>query len=79
MRVFVDTNIFLDLILKVVGANNEVVDQALGIDNIDLGDNFQYVLAQKHSCDLIVSNDRGFYSEATSVLSCSELVRKYIS
>lgn len=132
MKIFVDTNIFLDLILKrgdfdktlillnaierrvfggvvaditilnidyvakkqlkeireflalinslfeVVGANNETMHEALNINNNDLEDNVQYVLAKKHNCELIVSNDKIFYSKDILVVSSRDFVEKYI-
>ncbi len=37
----------------------------------DLEDTIQYTMAQKESCDLILSNDRGFVSEEIELM-CSE-------
>jgi len=132
MRIFLDTNIFLDLILKrdhykeaviilnaveknlyeaiilditllnidyiakkqvkdirnflsavngivtVLGADNESVKEALAIDNNDLEDNIQYVSAKKMKCELIVTNDKNFYSADMAVCSSTEFVDKYL-
>jgi len=37
----------------------------------DLEDTIQYIMAQKKSCDLILSNDRGFISKEIKLM-CSE-------
>lgn len=132
MKIFIDTNIFLDLILKrddfekallifnaierrvidgtiaditilnidyiakkqvkdirdflkhinqrfqIVGADNESISEALNIDNNDLEDNVQYILTKKHKCEIIVSNDKTFYSKNIPVISSAEFVEKYL-
>ena len=133
MKIFVDTNIFLDLILKrenfdkallifnaiekrvlegviaditilnidyiakkqikdirdflkvinlsftIVGATNLLIDEALSIDNNDLEDNLQYLLAKKYECELIVTNDKTFYSKDIQTLSSEAFVEKYLN
>lgn len=123
MRIFIDTNIFLDLLLKrnnfksakgviqsvlegknegyvsditllnidyiarkqvveirdflqlisdffiIVGAGNKEMNQALKIDNKDLEDNLQYVLAKRSMCELIVSNDNSFLKKDIKIVS----------
>jgi predicted nucleic acid-binding protein len=128
MRIFIDTNIFLDLLLKrknfksakgviqsviegvnagyvsditllnidyiankqvveirsflqlisdvfiVEGAGNKEMNQALKIDNNDLEDNLQYVLAKKYVCELIVSNDISFLNKDIKVVTSEKFV-----
>lgn len=132
MKIFVDTNIFLDLILKrdgfeealiilnscnqnlfngyvaditllnidyiaskqvkevedflkvvnesfnVVGANNQMFAKALMLDNSDLEDNIQYLCSVENDCELIITNDKGFYKGAIKVLSSSDFVNIYL-
>ena len=40
----------------------------------DLEDTIQYILAKKEGCDLIISNDTGFYSEEIPVMSSKEFL-----
>ena len=40
----------------------------------DLEDTIQYILAKKEGCELIISNDKGFYSEEIPVMSSKEFV-----
>ena len=40
----------------------------------DLEDTIQYIMAKKASCDLILSNDRGFVSEDILLMSSREFV-----
>jgi predicted nucleic acid-binding protein len=40
----------------------------------DLEDTIQYVMAKKAECDLILSNDKGFASDAIELMSSSEFV-----
>ena len=38
----------------------------------DLKDTIQYIMAKKVSCDLILSNDKGFVSEGIFLMSSGE-------
>lgn len=131
MKIFLDTNIFLDLILKrdsqealkilnatqkglfrgyilditllnidyvakkqtkdirdflnlindtftIIGATNKSIKQALNIANKDFEDNLQYISAKISSCDMIISNDKNFYSKDIEVLFSKEFVSKYM-
>jgi len=40
----------------------------------DLEDTIQYIMAKKSSCDLILSNDKGFVSEGITLMSSGEFV-----
>lgn len=132
MKIFIDTNIFLDLILKrddfdkallifnavekklysayilditvlnidyiankqvknikeflklinrefeIIGATNNMIKKALDIDNSDLEDNLQYISAKKSGCDVIVTNDKNFFSNEIQKVSSSEFVQLYL-
>ena len=132
MKIFVDTNIFLDLILKrenfenallilnaiekklysgvvlditllnidyiankqikdvkdflglvntmfeVVGGTNKMFDEALSLKNDDLEDSLQYISAKKMMCDVIVTNDKMFYSEEIETLTSNAFVDRYL-
>jgi len=41
---------------------------------IDLEDTIQYIMAKKASCDLILSNDKGFVSEGILLMSSGEFI-----
>ncbi|WP_457602608.1 type II toxin-antitoxin system VapC family toxin [Nitratifractor sp.] len=72
---------FLKLIngtFQVVGGDNEMFDEALRLDNEDLEDNMQYICAEKMECDLILSNDKSFYTDAIPVMTGSEFVGSYL-
>ena len=62
----------------VVGADNKVFELAFNIDNKDLEDTIQYVCASMQKCDVIVSNDKGFYSGEVEVLDSLGFVEKYL-
>jgi len=133
MKVFIDTNIFLDLILKreyyqeamlifnaiekqlfigyiaditilnidyiakkqiknikeflsivnqtfvINGASNDMIDQALKIQNNDLEDNIQYLIAKQNNCDIIVTNDQNFYSKDIKTVNSIEFKQRYIT
>ena len=132
MKIFIDTNIFLDLILKreyykealaifnaieqkvftgfiaditilnidyiakkqikdireflqlinttfyISGATNDIVKQALQIDNNDLEDNIQYLIAKEQNCKIIITNDKSFYTKDIKVLSSVEFQKRYL-
>ncbi len=44
----------------------------------DLEDTIQYVMAKKMSCDLILSNDKGFASKDITLLTTKAFVEKYL-
>jgi len=132
MKIFIDTNIFLDLILKrehykeallilnaiekkmfdasilditilnidyiakkqvrntdaflstinqlftVLGASNASIDKALNIDNNDLEDNLQYICAKEAGCEVIITNDKKFYSDSIKKMTSIEFVQGYL-
>lgn len=132
MKIFIDTNIFLDLILRregfekallifnavekklfsacilditilnidyiarkqvkdikgflklvnrqfnIFGTSNEMIEEALNLDNNDLEDNLQYISAKKLKCDVIITNDQNFYIHEIPTLSSNAFVEKYL-
>ena len=77
-----DIKDFLKLINKqfeVVGATNAMIEDALEIDNNDLEDNLQYIVAKHLDCELIITNDKRFLVREVVILSSSEFVDKYLS
>lgn len=132
MKIFIDTNIFLDLILKrdsykealwilnsierklfdgvilditilnidyiakkqtkniraflesindlffITGANNKNMKKALILDNTDLEDNLQYVVAKESKCSIIISNDKNFIKQDIKVVSSKQFCEEYI-
>ena len=40
----------------------------------DLEDTIQYIMAKKASCDLILSNDKGFVSDGVTLMSSVEFL-----
>ena len=75
-----DISAFLQIIndsFTVVGADNKVFELAFNIDNKDLEDSVQYVCASMQKCDVIVSNDKGFYRGDIEVLDSLGFVEKY--
>lgn len=63
-------------------ANKEVADACeLMSQNsafCDLEDTLQYVLAKKAGCEVIISNDRDFFSPNVQLLSAREFCEKYL-
>jgi len=133
MKIFIDTNIFLDLILKredyksalmifdaieqnifegvilditilnidyiaskqvkeikeflllinknftVKGASNALIEEALRVNNSDLEDNLQYVIAKNLKVELIITNDKKFHKGNLPIITSREFVDKYVS
>ena len=74
--VFVDK---LSRICFIVPFANEEVGEAINLmkknsEFKDLEDTIQYVLAKKTRCDLILSNDKGFYSPDIPVLDVTKFL-----
>jgi predicted nucleic acid-binding protein len=76
-----DVKEFLKLVNKhfeVVGASNEMIEQALKIDNKDLEDNLQYLSAINSKCEIVITNDKSFYTKDIETVSSSEFVQRYL-
>lgn len=63
---------FVEKNFVIAGADNNDMLKALSLDNHDLEDNLQAVLAKKSTCDLIISNEKNFIKTSVPVLG-SEL------
>ncbi|MDC9714692.1 MAG: PIN domain-containing protein [Gammaproteobacteria bacterium] len=61
----------------VVGADNNTFTNALLLQNKDLEDAVQYMCAQECDCDIIVSNDKGFYVGKIPVLNAKTFIKQY--
>ena len=73
---------FLTVINKtftVIGADNDMFELALDLDNSDLEDNIQYLCSKASHCNTIVTNDKNFYKGNINVLSSKAFVAQYIS
>ncbi len=63
---------------KIVGADNNIINEALKIENSDLEDNIQYLLAISYSCDYIITNDKSFYQGEIETISSSSFVNRFL-
>ena len=68
---------FVEQNFVVLGAENRDILTALELDNDDLEDNVQFVLAKKSSCNLIISNDKSFLQVDIPVVNSIDFVEKY--
>ncbi len=68
---------FFEENFQIVGADNSDILKALDIKNSDLEDNFQYILAKKSACSLIISNDKTFLKKDMPVLGSESFLIKY--
>ncbi len=71
----VDAKQFLALIIKhfkVVGMNNALSLEALEIESSDFEDALQFVAAKSEGCEVIISNDKRFYSQNIPVVTSSD-------
>lgn len=62
----------------IMGADNEMFNLGLQLNNDDLEDNIQYLCAKTIDCKVIVSNDKKFYKGDIEILSSSAFVSQYI-
>jgi len=74
----------LNKICKVIEFSNKEIEKTTTLMRKnskfkDLEDTLQYVLAQKQGCNLILSNDKAFYSEAIELHSAETLHKKLFS
>jgi len=70
-------------IMEVIDLSNKEIAQTCQLmrDNTnfkDLEDTIQYTLAKKEGCDLIISNDKGFYSEEIPVMSSKAFLKSMV-
>ena len=68
---------FITKHFTVIGAENREFEQALALDNRDLEDNVQVVLAEKTTCQMIITNDLSFPKEKITVISSVDFVKHY--
>lgn len=77
----VDIEKFLKLILQncyVVGGNNQMGLDALKLEHHDFEDALQYISAKETACDVVVTNDKGFYIGDLETMSSCVFVEKFI-
>ena len=65
----VNTNFSID------GVSNEMILQALQIQNNDFEDTLQCLSAKNNDCDCIVTNDKSFYKCDIETLSSTEFAQ----
>lgn len=76
-----DVRDFLTLVnnnFQIVGSTNAQFAKALLIKNDDLEDNVQYILAKETQCEIIVTNDKTFYSKSIKKLGSRDFVEQYL-
>lgn len=66
-------------IMHVGGADNKLIKEALSIENNDLEDNVQYIVAKKFECACIVTNDTNFYSNDIQKYTSAQFVNTHIN
>jgi len=78
----IDIREFLDIINQtcvITGASNSMIGDALVIDNSDLEDNLQYLMAKESRCEVIITNDKNFYSKDIKILSSLEFLDRHLA
>ena len=77
----VDIEKFLELILQnfyIVGGNNQIALDALALKHNDFEDALQYISAKETACDVVVTNDKTFYTADLETISSRAFVEKFI-
>lgn len=68
-----------DLCVVIEFGNKEIEESCLFMKKnknfTDLEDTIQYIMAKKASCDLILSNDKGFVSTEVELMSSGEFMK----
>ena len=72
----------LNKICKIIEFSNDELKQTCQMMRedkkfSDLEDAIQYTLAQNTNCDIIISNDKKFYSPKLTLLSSSQFIKQY--
>ncbi len=70
---------FIEKYFTITGADNIDIQKALVMENLDLEDNVQAVLASKSNCDLIISNDKTFVEMGITVLNSDDFLKHSLS
>ncbi|NOX14662.1 MAG: PIN domain-containing protein [Epsilonproteobacteria bacterium] len=70
--------LLLSTLFEIKGASNEMIKDAIAINNPDLEDNLQYICAKITKCEVIVSNDKNFYKGNLEVFSSVDFIEKYL-
>ena len=71
--------LLINELFEIVGASNSTIKKALQIQNNDLEDNLQYTCAENLKCDLIVTNDKKFYTDEIELISSFDFIDKYLN
>ena len=78
----VDASDFLALLIKnckIVGADNLLSSEALGLKHNDYEDALQYTCAKGSGCEYIVTNDKKFYVGEVHPISSVKFINNYMS
>ena len=73
----------INKICKVIDFSNDEIKQTCKLikENTnykDFEDTIQYVLAKKENCSVILSNDKGFYSDDIQVFTSTQYIKEII-
>jgi len=66
---------------KVIEFSNKEIEKSCSLmrenpEYSDFEDTLQYVLAKKQNCELIISNDKNFYSDDLTILSSEDFYKR---
>ena len=63
---------------EIVGADNEIIQEALLLENDDFEDNVQYIVARDLECDVIITNDKDFVKTSEiEIVNSKQFLEKY--
>ena len=69
---------FIERNFIITGADNSDMRKAIALDNLDLEDNVQNILAKKSACDFVISNDQAFIQNGLVVLGAKLFIARYL-
>lgn len=69
--------------LKVIELSNKEIDECCNLmledsSYHDLEDTIQYIMAKKHECNLIISNDKNFVIKDIEVMTSEDFCKRYV-
>jgi len=72
----------LNQLMTIIEFGNQEVDEAIYLMEknekfTDLEDTIQFVMARKERCDYIITNDKGFYSHETVLLTSTKAIVEF--
>ncbi len=70
--------IVINRLFKILGGSNLHIKKALELENNNLENNLQYIIAKDSKCKLIITNDKNFIGKDIELLTSEQFCLRYI-